>query len=342
MKSMKTLKHTLFLLLLLFISCEKDRYIKVEVIELEDVIIKSYSFGINNVFDMFFIDEKTGFITGDMGMIKKTTNAGEIWASLESGTKVDLNTVCFINDSIGFVGGDFIRNGESFSSLFLTTVDGGLNWVIDTIPNVARFQDIWFFNENDGIAFLQTEGSGEAVSTTTDGGRTWSNMNLNVVRNNRSWERIFATKNIGYVIGGDDNHTLLKSSDFGKNWTSFQTPVLLDEVNFISNDIDYVGGEGQIYKTENMGANWSKITIPDHVGLFHFFNDVNGINIDYQYDYVGDGFNPIASFIMTTTDGGLNWKNNRIPDIIIGRFSFPSEKKGYYIKNDKFYSIEFK
>jgi photosystem II stability/assembly factor-like uncharacterized protein len=330
---------------LLFISCEieRDSYVdSVEIIDLQDLIIKSYPYGINDVFDMFFIDEKTGFVIGEKGMIKKTTNAGETWTSMESGTTVDLNSVSFINDRIGYVGGDFIRNGDSFSSIFLKTVDGGLNWTLDTISDVVRFQDIWFFNENDGIAFLQIEGSESIVSTTDDGGDTWNDQNLNVVRNNWSWERIFVTNNVCYIMGGEDNHTLYKSVDFGKNWIVIQTPILLNEVNFVSNDTGYISGEGEIYKTENNGTNWSKITVPTHVGLFHFFNNLNGVNIDFQYDYVGDFLVAVASFIVTTTDGGLNWKTKKIPDIINGHFSFPSEKKGYFIKNDKFYAIEFK
>jgi photosystem II stability/assembly factor-like uncharacterized protein len=330
---------------LVFISCERDKdnlTDSVETIDFEDIIIKSYPYGISNVFDIFFVNETTGFVIGQGGMIKKTTDAGETWISMESGTTVDLNSVAFVNNSKGFVGGDFIRNGDHFSSIFLKTLDGGLNWTKDTISGVVRFQDIWFFNENDGIAFLQLEGSKSVVSTTDDGGNTWRNLNLNVVRNNWSWERIFVTNDVCYIIGGDDNHTLYKSVDLGKNWTSIQTPVLLNEVNFVSNDIGYISGEGEIYKTENIGTNWSKIIVPTHAGLFHFFNNKNGINIDFQYDYVGGFLVAVASFIMTTTDGGLNWKMVKIPDIINGHFSFPSEKKGYYIKNDKFYAIEFK
>lgn len=243
---MKTLIRPFYLILLLLIACEKDRVNNpntIETIDLEDITIKSYPNGINNVFDLFFIDETTGFVVGQDGMIKKTTSAGKTWISLKSGTTVDLNSVCFINGSIGFVGSDFIRKGDNFCSILLKTVDGGLNWTKDTISNVTRFQDIWFFNENDGIAFLQTTSYDALVSITNNGGATWNNLNLSVSRNNWSWDRIFVGNNACYIIGGADNQTLYKSLDFGKSWVSIRTPILLNGVNFVSNETGYIKGE---------------------------------------------------------------------------------------------------
>ena len=343
---MKTLLLPFYLMFLLLLSCEKDN-IAIKTIELDDVTIKCYPNGIKDVYDMFFADESTGFVVGHDGMIKKTTDAGITWETLKSGTNVDLNTVAFINKYIGYVGSDYIRDGNHFNSLIIKTIDGGLSWTIDTIPNVARFTDIWFFNENDGIAYLmrgdsETVSITDAVFITNDQGATWENLNLNVTLNNWTWDRIFVTNNVCDIIGGDNNNILYQSKDFGKTWISIQTPATIDGLDFVSNDISYITDRGKIYKTENSGAVWNKITIPYHVGLFHFFDNMKGINIDYATEIDGDGYKLVGSIIMTTTDGGLNWKASATQDIIGGHYSFPSQKMGFCVSDKGFYAIEFK
>lgn len=78
-----------------------------------------YHTGINeDLNDIFFLNNQTGFCVGSQGGIVKTTNGGVNWIIQNSGTTRKLNEVWFINEDTGFIAGD--------SGLLLVTYNGGV------------------------------------------------------------------------------------------------------------------------------------------------------------------------------------------------------------------------
>ncbi len=78
-----------------------------------------------------------------------TAQAQFTWTQISSGTEQELKTIQFVDNLIGYIGGD---------SILLKTTDGGANWAevqIDSIPLIG-FQpldiyDMHWFSAQHGI-----------------------------------------------------------------------------------------------------------------------------------------------------------------------------------------------
>jgi photosystem II stability/assembly factor-like uncharacterized protein len=62
---------------------------------------------------VYFIDQNTGWVVGNMGIILNTTNGGENWTFQTRGTVEDLSSVHFTDNNTGWaVGGSFWAGRE--------------------------------------------------------------------------------------------------------------------------------------------------------------------------------------------------------------------------------------
>ena len=112
--------------------------------------------------DFFFLDDDFGFAVSDGGTenVWKTENGGETWETLPTGHYASKNSVFFLNENLGWIGGN---NG-----VILKTIDGGENW--DMYWAGTTVVGIHFYDENIGFCVDQ----GAYVYSTDDGGETWS------------------------------------------------------------------------------------------------------------------------------------------------------------------------
>ena len=82
--------------------------------------------------DVFFINERTGWIVGNAGSILKTEDGGVSWETFREATahnKLRWNRIHFADESLGAIVGD--------DGLVWMTTDGGQNWIeLDGIPEV--------------------------------------------------------------------------------------------------------------------------------------------------------------------------------------------------------------
>jgi hypothetical protein len=106
---MKTFRVAFMASLLVLNSCELFDDISADNF---GIGVQTYSANINNVRDLFFVDKSTGYLVGENGMIKKTSDGGKTWDSQESGTPLNLTTVFFINENIGFATGAYSQCPE--------------------------------------------------------------------------------------------------------------------------------------------------------------------------------------------------------------------------------------
>jgi len=115
-----------------------------------------------NIFDLWFVNDQLGFCCGEGGVLHKTIDGGITWQQLTSPTFTNLNSVFFLNDTLGFIGGE----ASSWK-----TIDGGASWTL--LGNVMQFCMSLFFTDPDTGYAVGV--SGQALRS-TDGGDTWNTI----------------------------------------------------------------------------------------------------------------------------------------------------------------------
>lgn len=120
-----------------------------------------------NLNNIQFPSQETGFITGTQNLILKTTDGGETWTQI---TLQNINSVadisCVTKNLI------FLSTDKGL----IKSEDGGTNWS-NPIP-ILPFANIQFINNNVGFAGLGYFNiSDNKFSKTTDGGLSWQEFN---------------------------------------------------------------------------------------------------------------------------------------------------------------------
>jgi len=118
-------------------------------------------FADSSLYDIQYINSTTGYISGNLGIVVKTTNSGVNWSYLPTGTITQFPSLYFINENIGYLAGTAGR-------LFKTT-NGGVNWIQQTVGVTDSFYDLEFINYNTGWIC----GQNGRILKTTNGGSTW-------------------------------------------------------------------------------------------------------------------------------------------------------------------------
>lgn len=254
MKNIKTIWIFFIVVVFSYTSCEKD-----DTINFKGVIeYNSENSNINEwCSSLFFLSEAIGYTTTYEGKIYKTSDGGQNWTLLNSGTTVPLNTVVFLNETVGYVfGGESSCSPypcEVFGSLALKTVDGGKTWIKQYVPYAwSELNSTYFFNEKTGF----TVGLGLCIKT-TDGGNSW---NLVESFENPINYIYFVNESIGLVISkkylGESGiwnpwkHIVKFTNDGGETWVikEYEIEELNERCLFSKDNIVYSLGHDKIFK----------------------------------------------------------------------------------------------
>lgn len=269
------------------------------------------------------VDDFTGYIVGQAGILYKTVDAGISWFPLTSGTSVDLRGLSFVTPDLGWVVGN--------SGTILKTTDGGTTWAPQTSGTARNLTSVQFASSTKGWA----SGDSSQVYKTTDGGTTWVQKQnggpslralqavgdtvwsvgytgkvIRSIDGGNNWTALssgvaqtvnavhFATAATGVAVG--INGTILRSTDFGSNWTATTsgTANMLNAVHFADSVTGYaVGASGTLLKTTDAGQSWSPLTsgTANTLSAVYFTSALRGW-------IAGSG--PI---LRATTDGGATW-----------------------------------
>ncbi len=189
--------------------------------------------GGNNI---YFYNSLLGWTVGNGGSLRNTTDGGNTWNSLVSGSTVNLTSVHFTTGTNGWVSGD---NGT-----ILVTSNGGIDWSSQSTGTTKAINTIWFDGSTPGFAggsegtLLKYDESliSDLRLTSPNGGETlmsgkmteisWQsnipgNINLylykgteriKVIARNRMNEGTF-TWRVKQVPNGNDYRVLIESSD---------------------------------------------------------------------------------------------------------------------------------
>ena len=116
----------------------------------------------------------------------------------------------------------------------------------------------------------------------------------------------FINQNVIVAVG--DNHYIIKSVDGGKSWRNIRVDYnnyLFKAVQFPTDSIGYVTGNGGIMKTEDQGENWFPLLITDNPSS-NEYNDLYFFDKDTGF-FVGDN-----GHLLSTTNGGRTFKDTLI------------------------------
>jgi photosystem II stability/assembly factor-like uncharacterized protein len=153
-----------------------------------------------------FVDSNVGWVVGNGGMIRKTTDGGETWQLQQSGTSQNLFSVFFVTP----------QNGWAVGFASLRTTDGGNTWNDFQVPSFGRFTKIFFVDTGHGFILGDRN-----LIVSSDSGNTWIEkprapgyIIFNAVA--------FKDSVTGWVGGYGDtplaHAKILKTTDAGSTW----------------------------------------------------------------------------------------------------------------------------
>ncbi len=106
--------------------------------------------------DVYFLNEKTGWIAGSAGTLLATNDGGTIWKKQSGITEDTILQVYFSDESNGWLlcERNIYNRGSNSASYLLKTGDGGKNWErMEIVENGrTRIAKIFFDDKNNGFA----------------------------------------------------------------------------------------------------------------------------------------------------------------------------------------------
>ena len=265
-----------------------------------------------NLYDIEFLNDKTGWAVGDAGVMIKTTNGGINWINIINPSpqlNPNLWSVAPIDSNIVYV--------TSGKDLIIKTTNGGLNWdVLNFCPDCnSAMTGVYFLNRDTGW-FLGTN----KVFRTYDGGATLDSFYTPWFTN---FDIYFKDINNGIFCGSG---RVFKTTDGGVKWFDTNVPVggsfpMFRKLGVFDNNIWIGGGNPKIYKSSDFGDSW--IISDSSLGAF-------GIDfISANTGFIGGGLNALYK----TTNGGTNFYRQRTDSLslaFISSISFVNESTGWY------------
>jgi len=254
-----------------------------------------------------FADTITGFIAGACdSILLKTSDGGNNWSLIDfpSGLpKLEITSIHFISDSVGFISGF-----SSDNTLIFKTTDKGITWMQVHSSGLQGAGEFVFFDELSGFYTLPTPVMySSVIISTNDGGNTWTET----WPTSLSWLDTYSTftfdENIAFSVGKFG--ALNKSTNQGLSWDPLEIKIFsgnVSTVQFLNPDEGFAvsdvsgGGVAQsvLMKTNDGGLSWNRIDkFYFYKGVFNFLNSDTGFLASYSWN----------TSINKTTNGGNTW-----------------------------------
>ena len=277
-----------------------------------------------------FLNNDTGFVGGWKkynpnygGVIFRTFDGGLNWDTTH--IKEIMLDIQFLNDTLGFAGGDY---GEVYA-----TYDGGDNWIY---KGGAWFSSdvssIYFKDSLEGFKLNMIIG----LHKTIDGGINWQlypNLNIGSYWPGNSRFR-FPSSTTGYLIAGGFPPGIAKTINGANTWDSLPIPSnfypysahFFDTISGI-----VVGRYGMISTTNDGGQSW---LFPYSISQYNLY-DVEFITDSIGYIIGGSNANdqwngPYRGVVYKTTDKGNTWQMiDSSYSASLNKLQFTSDSIGY-------------
>lgn len=179
------------------------------------------------------------------------------------------------------------------------------HWETLNVPVASRYDDIFFLNENEGLA-LNSEGE---YLKTIDGGQTWQ-----IEKTFDEYLRCieFVDSQIGFI--GSLDSSFYKTTNGGSTWTDISkqlsTPFPIPGVCAISiiDSVIYAGGKwsgpGYVVKSKNNGNTWEYLNLDS---LSNGIVELDFISPEFGFAAGKSNIASEGGVILKTEDGGNSW-----------------------------------
>ena len=241
-----------------------------------------------------FISPKVGWILYyPSNKVYRTTDGGLTWDSVSTPPTIppsyseDLRCICFIDDSVGMVGGWYGN--------ILRTIDGGLTWEQTPTTTTNIMIGFQILNHDTVIA----NGNSNAVFSTANSGASWTQIPTYLAYIGELKRVFFLTPRYGWLAGiGPDFESgtavgvLAKTSNTGISWQRILFPNCLNDVYFSTKLEGWVCDiKRNIYHTTDGGDNWAHMA--GNVDRFSFIGPKKSWGMLYgtQIASTPDGWN---------------------------------------------------
>lgn len=354
--------------------------------------------------DVFFINADTGWVVGTYEIVLKTTNGGNDWVKIQNSVYNGMcfYAVDFVDEMRGCaVGGHhygqsgfiMISSDGGFSwtettpdtceclsavdylpsspiwacgrdGFVIKSIDGGQTWADTYDASFDSFDDIHFFNEQNGImidgheSFMTFDagsswdstayityynsmrklmsweenkvfavGNNGGMSRSLDGGTSWENMSDNISA--CMYNIGFSNISDGFAISNSTPYgRFLRTNSGGHSWyfdTSFVLNAVYDcWVN--GEEVRLLSTTSEMFVSHNSGQHWDTISIPE---IGSKYQDIQFVNENTGFLCAGEGI------LYKTEDGGNHWINQSLDtSFYLLEMFFVDENLGFLIDWD--------
>lgn len=223
------------------------------------------------------------WISADNGVVLKTSKGVGTIESKPTGVSLELRSIFFIDDNVGFVCG---VNGT-----ILKSIDGGNTWTpSNTGISSVNLNSISFKNSNDGVVV----GDNGVYYTTSNGGTSWNSVATGTSRN---LTRTYFF-NDGTATVGEWGTILLKPDGQPFQVVESRTNSDIHGVTGTSlSDVIVAGGGGFIRNNsdDNFFLQFEVNPMQGDLRAIHYFGNL-GIAVSKNFEV-----------IIRTTDSGTTW-----------------------------------
>ncbi len=264
---------------------------------------------------IFFIDSQHGYMVGDKGILLRTQNTGQNWATKGFYNK-PIHSVSFADDLNGMAL--MVERKIMFHDYYLIkTNDGGENWEVQRPllddPYSPGDGSHLFMHDSLHLTLIPSWCEYDRFYQSADGGLTWDTIAL-PSNNSTHYCGQFINPDTGWIVKTNSNQgtSVLRTYTGGYNWEEFQMSTNDYSINAVfffpapensgfgcAVGTDY-SGNGVIYTTTDSGETWQQINWDVPLNDIFFTDEYNGW-------IVGGDEDNHETIILRTSDGGLNW-----------------------------------
>ncbi|HEX5193629.1 MAG TPA: hypothetical protein VFW09_12570 [Solirubrobacteraceae bacterium] len=212
-------------------------------------------------------DGSTGYAVGDFGTVLRSTDGGQTWAGVASGTVANLDIVQELDPNTVIVGGgcalrESTDGGATFRPVPINPSDSVCG------SNVAG---IAFSSATTGYVELQ---SGQILYTTDGGATVQARTPVPMSGGGEATSLTFTSPTTGFAT--TTNGTIEETTDGANSWTLVATTFAgLGALTFVNPQTAYaVGGANTVMKSTDGGATWTRQTISVPSPFLNAFNGI--------------------------------------------------------------------